>query len=475
MITTRTRTVVDQANPEAARPNRSKQPAGQTANSVAIYSPFRYAATITCMGFAFNILLMWLVIGHLGLTTLLDGLVESTLLVLVMLPPLYFLMFRPMKQHIEQREAATQALEQAKLQLEERVGERTRELTQVSREARESLEALEETHRETTLLGELIELLQACRTAAESEDMLRRFGKKLFPALGGAIYLYRSSRNIVERAASWGRAPLTPETFRPEDCWALRRGRQHLTDNDEKDPRCRHLRELPERSAMLCVPMMAQGETTGVLVLHREGLVEQPAASISEGYRRLALAAVEQIALALANLQLREKLRDQAIRDPLTAMFNRRYFEETAERELRRAEQSGVHAGIIVIDIDHFKRLNDTGGHEAGDVALRRISLLLQSKARVEDIACRYGGDEFVLLLPGASLDALVSRANQIREDIKDMDVRFRGGVLGPITISCGVAIYPEHGRNCTELTEAADRALYLAKQGGRDRVLVAS
>ena len=421
------------------------------------------------------VLLNWLGIGrnHLGLNAFVAAVVDTTVFLIAVLPLLYFLMFRPMQRYVEQKEQAIQELEQAKVQLEERVGERTHELASASREVHQSLQALKETHRESTLLGELIELLQASRTATEAEDMLRRFGEKLFPALGGAIYLYRSSRNILERAAYWNGEPASSETFTPEDCWALRRGRQHLAENDQKNPRCRHVRQVSATS--LCVPMMAQGETTGVLVLHRESLPGQSAAPISEGAQQLALTAVEQIALALANLQLREKLRDQAIRDPLTAMFNRRYFEETAERELRRAAQEGASAGVIMMDLDHFKRLNDTWGHEAGDVTLRRIGLLLQNKTRVEDIACRYGGEEFLLLLPGLSRDALVSRANQIREAIKEMDLHFRGEVLGSITISCGVAIFPDHGRTCAELTEAADRALYVAKQNGRDKVVVAS
>jgi len=389
------------------------------------------------------------------------------------------LMFRPMKQYMKQSEVRAEDLEATKVQLEERVGERTQELAQATHNAQESLRRLEGTHRHSTLLSELIELLQASRTASEAEQMLQQFGQRLFPELDGAIYVYRSSRNLLEQAASWGKEAEILDAFGatmyPDDCWALRRGRQHCSEKHEASPRCRHLTRVPDTSATLCVPMMAQGEMTGVLVLHKTGAAGQASNAIPEHVRRLILTAVEQIALALANLHLREKLRDQAIRDPLTAMFNRRYFEETAERELRRAEQRGVHAGVIMIDIDHFKRLNDTRGHDAGDATLRRISLLLQNKLRVEDIACRYGGEEFVMLLPDVSLDLLVSRANQVREAVRDLDVRFRGDVLGPVTLSCGVAIFPEHGRNCTDLLEAADRALYQAKQAGRDQVVVAA
>jgi len=182
----------------------------------------------------------------------------------------------------------------------------------------------------------------------------------------------------------------------------------------------------------------------------------------------------EQIALALSNLDLRDKLRDQAIRDPLTGLFNRRYFEETAERELHRAECRDAGAAVIVIDIDYFKRFNDTHGHDAGDAVLKKFAMLLQSKARVEDIACRHGGEEFALLLSGVPLEIAVSRAGQLREAVKDLELRYRGDTLGTISISCGIAAFPDHGRSLSELMSAADRALYSAKHEGRDRVVAA-
>ena len=196
---------------------------------------------------------------------------------------------------------------------------------------------------------------------------------------------------------------------------------------------------------------------------------------MSDETRRMAPLAAEQIALVLANLQLREKLGDQAIRDPLTGMFNRRYFEETADRELCRVEQHGLGAGVIMIDIDHFKRFNDNYGHDAGDFVLKKVGHLLMSGARIEDIACRYGGEEFVLLLPNAVVETVLSRAEQLREAAKELDVRYKGKMLGNLTISCGIAMFPDHGHKSSEMTEAADRALYRAKHEGRDRVIIAS
>jgi diguanylate cyclase (GGDEF)-like protein len=215
--------------------------------------------------------------------------------------------------------------------------------------------------------------------------------------------------------------------------------------------------------------MMAHGESTGLLVL------ESDAADIPEATRRLAVLVAERIGLALANLQLHEKLRNQAIRDPLTAMYNRRYFEETAARELLRAGENRSSVGVIMIDVDHFKRFNDSYGHEAGDAVLQRVGQMLQSHTRVEDVVCRYGGEEFVMLLPGLPSDAIVRRAQELRESVNELSVRFHGETLARITISCGVSMFPDQGHACADLIDAADHALYRAKQGGRDRVEVAA
>ena len=242
-------------------------------------------------------------------------------------------------------------------------------------------------------------------------------------------------------------------------------------------PLCKHVSQ-PVTNGYLCVPMMAQGETLGILHL-RSG---QPAASqtgqeqetlaVSQG--QLAVTLAEHIALALANLELRETLRQQAIRDPLTGLFNRRYMEETLERELRRAERRKVSLGVVMFDLDHFKKFNDTFGHPAGDVVLREIGAFLQTRVRVEDIACRYGGEEFLVILPEASLDDTRKRAEQLRKGIKQLHVRYHDQALGAVTVSLGVAVFPDHASTTEAIVRGADAALYRAKGEGRDRVVVA-
>jgi diguanylate cyclase (GGDEF)-like protein len=190
---------------------------------------------------------------------------------------------------------------------------------------------------------------------------------------------------------------------------------------------------------------------------------------------RLAATAAEHIALALANLNLRETLRHQAVRDPLTGLFNRRYLEETLERELRRAERRSLPLAVIMLDIDHFKRFNDTFGHDAGDALLPEVGSYLRTHVRPEDIACRYGGEEFTLILPDAPLEPTLRRVDELRQGIARLGIAHRGQPLGTVTISMGVAVFPAHGTSPDALLRVADRALYRAKEQGRDCACVAS
>ena len=176
--------------------------------------------------------------------------------------------------------------------------------------------------------------------------------------------------------------------------------------------------------------------------------------------------------------QLRESetlLREQSVRDPLTGLFNRRYMEETLIRELNRATRKQLPLGIIMLDIDHFKRLNDTYGHAGGDELLRRLGGFLQQHTRIADIACRYGGEEFILILPDASREVARERAEHIRQGIKHLRIPFQNRMLEIVTLSIGVAIFPMDGSTLETVMKAADAALYQAKKAGRDRVIVAN
>jgi len=169
------------------------------------------------------------------------------------------------------------------------------------------------------------------------------------------------------------------------------------------------------------------------------------------------------------------KLREESIRDHLTGLFNRRYLDETLDREIRRAKRAAIPVGVIMMDIDHFKHLNDKFGHAAGDIVLQEVSKLLISKIRYADIVCRYGGEEFVIVMPEASLETTHRRAENLRMEVKGLELFFKNQNLGSITLSSGVAVFPDHGVTGQAVLQSADTALYAAKRSGRDRVVIAS
>jgi diguanylate cyclase (GGDEF)-like protein len=219
--------------------------------------------------------------------------------------------------------------------------------------------------------------------------------------------------------------------------------------------------------------MMAQGETLGLLFLRPQaGLVQ---AALSESKQQLATAVAEQIALALSNLRLRETLRQQSVRDPLTGLYNRRFLEEALDRELARIERKNLPLALIMMDVDHFKSFNDTFGHEAGDAVLRDLGGILQRHVRGGDIACRYGGEEFTIVLPEADLEIGRQRAETLRDAARELRLVHDGKSLGAVTLSLGVACFPENGRRREHLLQAADAALYEAKNGGRNRVVLSA
>ncbi|MBN1566443.1 MAG: diguanylate cyclase [Acidobacteria bacterium] len=339
-------------------------------------------------------------------------------------------------------------------------------------EANQKLEAwvdeLEQRTREMTLLNEMGDILRACLTSEEAYNVIVRVAQQIFPVQVGALYIIAPSRNSVEAVAVWGDTSLAERAFSPPECWALRRGRMHWVENSRSGLICKHIHHSPP-DGYLCIPMMAQSEAIGVL-----HLIQPENVKMTETKQRIAVTMSEHIAMALSNLRLHETLRSQSIRDPLTGLFNRRFMEESLELEIRRASRNNRPLGMIMIDLDHFKFFNDNFGHEAGDLLLKELGALLRGNIRGEDIACRYGGEEFTLILPEGTGAVTRQRAEFYKEAIQRLDVHYRGRPLGRITASMGVALFPDHGRTAKALIEAADKALYRSKSAGRDRVTLA-
>jgi diguanylate cyclase (GGDEF)-like protein len=344
------------------------------------------------------------------------------------------------------------------------------DLAEAQEKARSRLTTLEQQNRESDLLRDLGDLLQVCRTMDEAYQIIPRFAQSLIPVGSGALYLTRDLDEPADKAAAWGEAPpLEPELLINE-CWALRRGRPHLVADPKSGLNCGHLKP-PLPASYLCSPLTAQGETIGLLHLRWVG--EAPGADVLAYYHDLAKKIAEHIALALSNLSLRDKLRSQAIRDPLTGLFNRRYMEETLDREIRRAARHGTPVGVIMFDVDHLKNINDAYGHDAGDVALQTLGNLLLKSFRGEDVPCRYGGDEFTIILPECSVSEVFRRAEQFREAFRKQEYEHEGKRFGPLTLSIGIAAYPDHGSTVERLMQVSDAASYAAKAQGRDRVMI--
>jgi diguanylate cyclase (GGDEF)-like protein len=358
----------------------------------------------------------------------------------------------------------------ASLQRESELQHVRSELQGANQGLTQSLGDLARQNEQIESLNRMVELLQRCQHLSEAFEVLGTYLPEVVECPAGALYLLRSSTHLLERAVAWGDPAEKSDTFPMEWCWGLRRGRAHVVHGEVTNPICEHI-EAGDTGLTACIPLAAHGETQGLICLQRATW------SSAETKRRLRFlgSAVEQISLGLANLRLRNALRDQSIRDPLTGLFNRRYIEESLEREIARASRNATAVALLILDLDHFKSMNDTYGHGAGDRMLRELGAILRLRSRTEDVAARYGGEEFLLMLPGMDKIAAVQRAEELRLAISEIQLFDAGIDLPPVTVSIGVATYPDHGRTVDDLLRSADKALYRAKNAGRDRVVLVS
>jgi diguanylate cyclase (GGDEF)-like protein len=334
-----------------------------------------------------------------------------------------------------------------------------------------SVSELERATTDLRELGRYAGLLQGCRNIPEALDTTRVALTRLLSHLAGTVYLLRTSQDYAEAETSWGQH-LAPAhaLLLPQECWALRRVQPHFVNDIHGGNACSHI-EQPAADiavATACLPLSAQNLSLGFLYLSAPG--PGPIDRID-----IATAAAEQLSLALGNLRLQETLRQQSIRDALSGLYNRRYLEESLPRELGRCERRQLPLALLMLDLDHFKAFNDAHGHDGGDALLAGFGRLLQANCRSEDIPCRYGGEEFTLILPEADLGTAMQRAQEIRGAVEAMNVQHLQRVIGGITVSIGIVLFPLHASEGTELKRLADAALYRAKRNGRNRVEVAA
>lgn len=333
-----------------------------------------------------------------------------------------------------------------------------------------TIRALERRAREAELMTDSRNELQLCVNSQQAQESAARSIEKLLPATSGAICLINGTLHVVEIAASWNTPTAFLDGFSLESCCGLRTGRVRWRKPAQSAVHCGHFTADPP-DHYVCLPMAAHGETLGV------AYVECPSAGVAamvEFQAPLLLEMIEMASMAIASLNLRSRLEQQSVRDGLTGLFNRHVLELGLDRELRRAVRQRTTVAVLMLDVDHFKKFNDDFGHEAGDNVLRQVAEVLTHTMRGEDIICRYGGEEFVAILPDVSFEAALERAQHLRRVVSETRPLFRNEDRHGITVSIGVAMYPQHAETTETLLRAADRALYEAKHQGRNRIVAA-
>lgn len=321
---------------------------------------------------------------------------------------------------------------------------------------------VEDRTREIELLQRLANMLAACNSLSEAQQVVQDVIPRMLGDINGSVSMMRASRNQLEVKLDWGGEWPGSKAFAPDECWALRKGKFHLANDKFTTLPCSHMRDVGNDQT-LCIPLIAHGNTIGMMHLYMHNQ------EVSEEQLQLAFTICEQLGLALANLTLQEKLREQAVRDTLTGLHNRRFLEESIDHELMRAQRHNQPLSLLMLDMDHFKRFNDNFGHDAGDYVLKALSSLLVNGVRGEDMVCRVGGEELCVVLPNTNGEAAMEVADKLCNQVRDLHLDFHGQSLGKLTLSIGVATYPLDAEDYASLMKLADVALYEAKENGRD------
>ncbi len=330
-------------------------------------------------------------------------------------------------------------------------------------------------NQDLAILNRMRHLLQTCQTEEETYHIVIDTCSKLFPCSSGSLLMLNEFMTMLDAVAVWKDPPPELRKLRVEDFDEVYPDRALVVEHPEIGAIFSRIGYSVEKHA-LYVPVCSSDGLLAMLSFYFEQeyveYTEKNWQQFIKTKQMLISEMVEHYALALVNLRLRESLRIESIRDPLTGLYNRRHMEAALEREACRAIRHQTSLGMMMFDIDHFKMFNDTHGHEAGDVVLRQMGALLRQVSRKEDIVCRYGGEEFLFILPGATLESTAKRAEELLRHVQALDVAYRDKQF-QVTVSVGVAAFPRHGAEVRESVSATDAALYQAKERGRNQVVV--
>ncbi|MCX5779224.1 MAG: GGDEF domain-containing protein, partial [Firmicutes bacterium] len=341
------------------------------------------------------------------------------------------------------------------------------QLELTNNELADRIDELDEYGRDMKQINDMTVQLQACNLLAEAFPIVARHMQSLLPTLAGGLYTYVPEDQTMRLECSWNSFSLMIDEFNVGDCLGMVKGEVYRVGALDSEPSCRHV-DKGYGHNYACHPLFVEGEPFALL--HYYYLV----INLSDNQVQMARIAADAIKMALVNLKMKDNFRQEAIRDPLTGLFNRRYMTENLQLALYQAERLGQPLSIIMVDVDHYKALNDTYGHGLGDQVLIQVGLVLRNNVRRGDIVCRYGGDEFLLIMPGIGEETAVHRAEMIHRKIHAAKVEVGGHREEVLSLSMGVASYPVHGTSVEAILRAADQALYRAKEGGRNRTVAA-
>lgn len=313
------------------------------------------------------------------------------------------------------------------------------------------------------LLARMTQRLQGCESFEDVIKVAELFAPNIAPEIPGRLYILDTDPWQMRCVAQWLSPPLEADVFHPDNCWAVRRGLSHPPVNGEPDIACYHLSESQAQRS-LCVPLIAQGEAIGLLSFSNVTSATAP----SRAYLELM---AEALGLALANQRLRNALLEKALFDSLTGLRNRHHLDDALHTQMNLAVRNGTPLSCLMIDIDHFKAINDSYGHEAGDLVIKNVAAIIQRAVRDIGMAFRYGGEEFLVLLGGTDEEAAMACATDIYHSVQLLTLRYGLAEIGQVDVSIGIASYPQHTQS-DSLLRAADAALYRAKELGRSRIV---
>lgn len=363
---------------------------------------------------------------------------------------------------VTDEQSAIAQLKDGQAQLEGKVEERTRQLQETTRRWADRT-------RDLSVLAEMMSSLPAAKDVGEANRIVAGFLPRLFRQFSGEVWIEDGGKGRFVHLADWNLAHTGPSSIGADDCWAMRRG-QTLQVEDPRDPLlCPHTPDMHGHQAPhVCTPIIALGEVIGLIHLRWDRTADLTPD------RTLLQSTSEQIGLAIGNVRLREELHRQALRDPLTGLFNRRHFDDVLQRRFRAHQRGGEGFSLLMIDLDHFKSINDRLGHDAGDEVLRAVGAALLQASRSGESVFRLGGEEFTVLLDDPAGMYLRGTSERIRALIEKLPIFFRGSPLPGVTVSVGGAHCPSDATDVGSLIRRADQAMYDAKRTGRNRVCFA-